>query len=150
MDCENLGVDDQRGAVTTIRRLAALMILIAVSLSVASIVHLVGHVQGRSELYRAQDAGIAEAVIGAVLVAGAVAMVRIPDTARVAGLAATGFAIVGFLVGLSITARAGHLPDIAYHAAVLPLLVITFVALVRIGRRGERHVSQGHRLAQSP
>lgn len=110
------------------------MLLIALSLAVASMVHLLGHVQGRSELYDAEDAGIAEAVICAVLAAGALAMVRNPDRARAVGLAATGFALVGFLVGLSITARAGHLPDIAYHAAVLPVLVIVFAALARMPR----------------
>lgn len=108
------------------------MVLIAVSLTVASIVHLVGHVQGRSDLYDARDAGIAEAVIATVLTAGAVAMVRLPDSGRAVGLGATGFAIVGFLIGLSITARAGHLPDIAYHLAVLPLLIAIFAALVRM------------------
>ena len=108
------------------------MMLIAVSLAIASIVHLVGHVRGRSELYDAHDAGVAEAVIGIVLAAGALAMLRLPGRARALGLAATGFALVGFLVGLSITARAGHLPDIAYHAAILPVLIVMFVTLVRM------------------
>jgi hypothetical protein len=76
-----------------VHRLASLMILIAVSLTVASIVHLVGHVQGRSDLYDATDAGVAEAVIGAVLVAGSVAMIRVPESAGAVGLAATTFAL---------------------------------------------------------
>ena len=126
------------------------MLLITVSLTVASIVHLVGHVQGRSELYDAEDAGIAEALIGAVLAAGAVAMVRIRGRARAVGLAATGFAVVGFLVGLSITARAGHLPDIAYHAAVLPLLVIILVALDRNTRPSKPGASRASEFAQAP
>lgn len=126
------------------------MIAIAVSLTVASIVHLVGHVRGRSELYDAEDAGIAEAVIGAVLAAGAVAMLRVPDRARQAGLAATGFAMVGFLVGLSVTVQAGHLPDIAYHAAVLPLLVVVLVALVRMDRGRVPERRRTRRSAQRP
>jgi peptidoglycan/LPS O-acetylase OafA/YrhL len=113
------------------RRLAAMLFVIAASLAVASTVHLTGHVSGRGGLYDAEDAGIAEAVIGAVLVAGAVVMLRAPDRARGAGLAATGFALAGFLVGLSITARAGRWPDIAYHTTVLPLLVGAFAALYR-------------------
>jgi peptidoglycan/LPS O-acetylase OafA/YrhL len=124
-------MDDRRDTGTTTRRLAGLMIVIAVSLAVASLVHLVGHVEGRADLYDAHDAGIAEAAIGIVLAGGAVAMLRSPDRARAVGLGTLGFAVVGFLVGLSITARAGHLPDIAYHAAVLPLLVVGFVALAR-------------------
>jgi hypothetical protein len=57
-----------------------------------------------------------------------------PGRARPIGLAATAFAIVGFLVGLTITARAGDLPDIAYHTVVLPLLVASFVVLLRTPR----------------
>lgn len=117
------------------RRVATLMIVIAASLAVASTVHLAGHVQGRSDLFDARDAGIAEAVIGAVLLAGAVSMFSVPARARAVGLATTGFAIVGFVVGLSITARAGHLPDIAYHLTVLPFLIGVFVALYRSPRR---------------
>lgn len=120
------------------RRVATLMIVIAASLAVASTVHLAGHVRGRSDLFDARDAGIAEAVIGAVLLAGAAAMFSAPARARTVGLATTGFAIVGFLVGLSITARAGHLPDIAYHLTVLPFLVGAFVALYRSARPGPR------------
>ena len=112
------------------------MIVIAGSLAVASIVHLGGYVQGRSDLFDAGDAGVAEPVIGAVLAAGAAVMLRVPAQTRPVGLAATGFALAGFLVGLSITARAGHLPDIAYHAAVLPLLVGAFVVLYRLPHRG--------------
>lgn len=117
------------------RRVAALMIVIAASLGVASVVHLAGQVQGRSDLFDAGDAGIAEAVIGAVLFAGAVVMLSAPPRARAVGLAATGFAVAGFLVGLSITARAGHLPDIAYHATVLPLLIAACAFLYRSPRR---------------
>ena len=119
------------------RRLAALMVVIAASLAVASIVHLTGHVSGRTDLYDADDAGIAEAVIGVVLAAGAVVMFRSPERARRAGLAATGFALAGFLVGLSITARAGHWPDIAYHTAILPLLLGAFALLYRMPRASQ-------------
>ena len=50
---------------------------------------------------------------GAVLLVGAVAMIRKPERARTIGLTGTGFAILGFLVGLNMTARGGHLPDVA-------------------------------------
>lgn len=126
------------------------MILIGVSLTVASIVHLVGHVEGRSELYDASDAGIAEAVIAAVLTAGAVMMIRVPRSARIVGLAATAFAVAGFLVGLSITARAGHLPDIAFHAAILPLLIVILVAFLRMPRPTQLDPSKPRGLAETP
>src|SRR5438132_481215 len=119
---------------TLARKLAAVMAVVAVSLAIASALHLAGLVHGRGEPYDADDAGIAEAVIGFVLAAAAVAMVRAPARARTVGLAATGFAIVGFGVGLTITAQGGHAPDIAYHLAVLPVLLATFLVLLR-GRR---------------
>jgi hypothetical protein len=114
-----------------VRRVPAVMAAVAATLAVASVLHLSGQVAGRGPLFDSGDAGIAEAVIGAVLAAGALAMVRLPGRARTIGLAATGFAIAGFLVGLSITARAGHWPDIAYHLMVLPVLIATLVALLR-------------------
>jgi len=116
---------------TLVRKVAAVMALVALSLAVASTLHLGGVVHGRGELYDAEDAGIAEAVIGLVLAAATVAMVRAPARARTVGLAASGFAIVGFGVGLTITAEGGHAPDIAYHLAVLPVLLGTFVVLLR-------------------
>jgi hypothetical protein len=118
---------------TRVRLVAALMLVEAASLAVASGLHLSGRVAGRGNLYDAGDAGIAEAVIGAVLLAAAVLMLRRPGLARAAGLAAGGFATLGFLVGLSITARGGHWPDIAYHLTVLPLLVGGLFALWRAG-----------------
>src|SRR5438874_2360829 len=119
---------------TLVRKVAAVMAVVALSLAVASALHLAGLVHGRGEPYDVDDAGIAEAVIGIVLAASAAAMVRAPARARTVGLAATGFAIVGFGVGLTITAEGGHAPDIAYHLAVLPVLLGTFVVLLR-GRR---------------
>jgi hypothetical protein len=123
------------------RGVALVMLFVAVTLAVASAVHLLGDVTGRGALFDADDAGIAEAIICAVLVAAAVAMLRVPRWARAIGIAATGFATAGFLVGLSITARAGRWPDIAYHLALLPVLVGSLVVLVRAGSRGR----VGHR-----
>ena|SRR5436190_16343943 len=116
------------------RNLATVLAVVAVSLFIASALHLSGFVHGRSDIYDADDAGIAEAVIGVVLVVGAVGLVRSAARARAMGLAATGFAVAGFGVGITITAQGGHTPDIAYHAAVLPILIATFVTLVRSAR----------------
>jgi hypothetical protein len=120
---------------TTVRRVAALMALEAGSLAVASALHLSGRVHGRSSPFDADHAGVAEAIIGVVLAVGALTMFRSPKRARTVGIVATGFAIVGFLVGLSMTARGGDLPDIAYHLTVLPLLIGGLVVLVRSGGR---------------
>ena len=114
-----------------VRRVAALMAFEAFTLAVASTMHLSGHVHGRGEPFDANHAGIAEAIIGAMLAAGAVAMLRAPARARTIGVVLNGLAIVGFLNGLSITARGGDAPDIAYHLVVLPLLVASVVVLAR-------------------
>src|SRR5213082_2090565 len=95
-------------ATKNVRRVAVVMVAVAATLAVASALHLSGRVTGRGAPYNGDGAGIAEAVIGIVLVVGAVAMFRLPGRARVIGLAATGFATAGFLLGLSITARGGH------------------------------------------
>ncbi len=104
-----------------VRRVAAGMAFVAATLAVASALHL------------PNDAGIAEALIGVVLAGGAATMLASPRRARAVGLAATGFAIAGFLVGITETVEGGHAPDIAYHATMLPLLVLLLVSLLRTG-----------------
>jgi hypothetical protein len=115
----------------TRRRLATLMTAVAVTLGCASALHLSGGVHGRSSPFDATHAGIAEAVIGIVLAGGAAAVVRFPQRARSIAVAAIGFATVGFVVGLNFTARGGHLPDVIYHVALLPVLLGSLVVLLR-------------------
>jgi drug/metabolite transporter (DMT)-like permease len=112
------------------RRIPLLLALVAATLAVMASVHLAGLLQG-SNPFRPDDAGIAEAVIGAALLVGAAALWR--QTAHRWGLAvaATGFAIVGFVVGLSFTLRGGDAIDVAYHATMLPVLLLALAALVR-------------------
>jgi Na+-transporting NADH:ubiquinone oxidoreductase subunit NqrB len=107
------------------------MISVAATLAVASGLHLSGTAQGRSAPFDAVHAGIAEAVIGVVLVAAAFAMLLLPAPARSIGIAATGFAVAGFLLGLRFTTLGGHRPDIAYHLTVLPVLLASLLILVR-------------------
>lgn len=111
--------------------LALLMLVVAVSLAIASALHLSGLVDGRASTFDPDAAGVAEAVIGAVLVVGAIVMLRSPRRARSAGLAANAFALVGFLIGISETAVGGHAPDIAYHATIIPVLLFIVVVLLR-------------------
>ena len=112
--------------------------VIAGSLAVAAGLHLSGTVGGRSAPYDADSAGIAEAIIGVVLAATATALARSARRARRAGLLGLGFALAGFGIGLSMTAQGGHWPDIAYHVAVLPLLIGCFLALARTPRSSGR------------
>jgi hypothetical protein len=113
------------------RLIAALMALEAASLAVASTLHLASLVHGRGPSFSATWAGAAEAVVGLVLLSGATTLARRGTQGRPAALAATGFATAGFIYGLSITAQAGDLPDITYHATVLPLLILTLVLIIR-------------------
>jgi hypothetical protein len=112
-------------------RIGMLMLFEAATLAVASVLHLAGNVHGRGAPFNAQHAGIAEAIIGAVLAGGALAVVRAPRPARMVGLVTTGFAIVGFLLGLNFTVRGGDSPDVAYHLVMLPILVATLVFIAR-------------------
>jgi transposase len=72
------------------RLIAALMALGAASLAVASALHLAGLVHGRGPSVSATWAGAAEAVIGLVLLAGAITLARRGTEGRPAALAATG------------------------------------------------------------
>ena len=109
-------------------KVAALMGFVAATLVVASALHLAGVVDDGSPPFDPDRAGIAEAVIAAVLAAGAVALVR--GVRRVA-LGSVVFAIAGFGVGLSMTVRGGATGDIAYHATMLPLLLLVLALLSR-------------------
>lgn len=111
------------------RRIAILMGLEVLSLAIISTLHLSGVLAGRGKPFNPTAAGTAEALIGTVLLLGVAALVRDQTRGREAAIAATGFAIVGFLVGLTFTVRGGDAIDIAYHATVLPLLVLTLVVL---------------------
>jgi hypothetical protein len=113
----------------TERRIALLMGLVAASLAVMSILHLAGAFEGRTDA----GAGIPEAIIGVVLVAGALALVRSGN--RRAAVPALGFAIAGFLVGLRFTIGDGGV-QLAYHVAVLPVLVLGLALAIRPARTG--------------
>jgi hypothetical protein len=114
-----------------LRAVAAVLALIAVSLAVAAVRHLTGQVRGRAKPFDSSDAGIAEAIIGTFLASGSTAMFRDVGRVRTIGLAVTTFAIMGFVIGLTITIQAGHLPDVAYHITVLPLLLGSLTILIR-------------------
>lgn len=123
-------------SVTTVqhRRITGLMALLVVSLAVTSALHLSGVVQGRdNRVFNPLGAGVAEAVIGVALVWGAVSLARGSRAGRAVALGTTAFAIAGFGYGLSVSIRGGALPDICYHATVLPVLAATFVLTLRTG-----------------
>jgi hypothetical protein len=114
------------------RLVGAMMGLEALTLAVISPLHLSGVLGGGAKPFNPTAAGTAEAVIGVVLILGALALGRGTARGRDAAVAATAFAIIGFLVGLSFTLRGGDAIDVAYHAVMLPLLLLTMAALLRL------------------
>jgi hypothetical protein len=114
----------------TNRRIAMVMGLVAASLAVMSGVHLAGLLQGSSP-FRPDGAGIAEAIICVAMLVGALALWRTTAHHWGVAVATTGFAIAGFVVGLTFTLRGGEAIDIAYHGTVLPLLLLTLLWLLR-------------------
>lgn len=116
-------------------RIALLMLFEAATLALIASLHLTEGLGGGRKPFRPAAAGIAEAIIGVVLVCGAAALLRGSRQARTIALAATAFAILGFVVGLTFTVRGGGTVDIAYHATLLPLLILTLLLLLSEGER---------------
>ena len=113
------------------RPIAFGMGLEAATLAVMALLHLAGSLGGSLSSFSAPDAGVAEAVIFIVLAYGATGLMKGKPRARAVAIAATVFAIAGFVVGLSETVRGGQALDIAYHVTMLPLLALTLRALMR-------------------
>ena len=84
--------------------------------------------------YEHRKAGVAESVIAAVLIL-ALAVTSLGRTwTRTVGLAAQAFALVGTLIGVfTITIGVGPrtLPDVAYHFAIMAVLIWGLVVAVR-------------------
>jgi hypothetical protein len=111
------------------RPIAILIALEASTLAVMSVLHLTGVLAGGRSPFNRNHAGIAEAVICLVLIGGAGALAGYRRAGRAIALGALGFAILGFIVGLSFTIQGGDAIDIAYHATLLPLLLATLAVL---------------------
>jgi hypothetical protein len=108
--------------------IAALIGLEASTLAVMSALHLTGILAGATRPYSPTAAGIAEAVICVVLTVGAAAIACRTRRGRATAVVTLAFAILGVLAGLTFTIRGGGAIDIAYHATILPLLLITLAA----------------------
>jgi nicotinamide riboside transporter PnuC len=112
------------------RLVAALMAVAATSLAVMSSLHFSGALNG-SKPFDPTRAGIAEALVGAVLLVGAVGLWRRWTHGWAVVVAANIFAVVGFVIGLTRTFQGGSAIDVGYHVTVLPLLVLTLLVLGR-------------------
>ena len=125
------------------RRFAAVMLAEAATFGVASYLHLDGRIPLGFTTITGEHFGrasVPEAVIGAVLAAGAVVVAMAPGRARTAALGATGFAVLGVLAGLGFVATSSrpHIAvDLSYHLTILLVLLAGLVVLVRTGRVGQ-------------
>src|SRR5438067_1173366 len=102
----------------------------AVSFGAAASIHLGVFLHG----YEHQAAATAESTIAAVLIIGFGLTWVMPSRARLTGLVAQGFALLGTLVGVStIVVGVGPrtLPDIIYHVAILGVLTWGLVVTSR-------------------
>jgi hypothetical protein len=114
------------------------MIVAAITLGVASYLHRDGRIPLGFTVLRGEHfagASVPEAVIGFVLALGAAVVLTAPARARPVALGATTFAILGVAYGLSDTVGSGHTTDIAYHCALMALLLATEIILLRRGTR---------------
>jgi hypothetical protein len=113
------------------RRFVVALALQSATLAVFATLHLTGALHIGSASRPSYGAGVAEALICVALLAGAVALARaVPARGRRIALAALGFAIFGFFVGLSFTVGSGDTIDLVYHAVMLPVLMATAALLL--------------------
>jgi len=126
------------------RRYAVVLLAAAATFGIASYLHLDGNIPLGFTTITGEHfsrASIPEAIIGAVLAAGAAIVAAVPGRARTAALGATGFAALGVLAGLGFvlaSSRPHIAADLAYHLTMLLVLLAGLVALVRTGRAGRR------------
>jgi hypothetical protein len=84
--------------------------------------------------YEHQKAGAAESVIAAVLIIGVALTSLGPTWTRRVGLAAQVFALLGTLIGvftIAIGVGPRTMPDVAYHFAIVAVLIGGLVVAVR-------------------
>jgi len=118
------------GNETTMTRLMLLLLVEGATFIAASLVHRGVLIGG----YEHDKAAVAETVIGAVLLAGAVLSWVRPARARPIALAAQTFALLGTIVGvftIAIGVGPRTTPDVAYHASILASLFAGLVLAAR-------------------
>jgi heme A synthase len=125
--------NDRRGGAPRLFGLA--LLAEAATLGIASYLHRDGHIPLGFTVVRGEQftaASVPEAVIGAILAAGAAIVLTAPDRARRAALFATAFGVFGVLAGVAFVVTSGRPSiaiDLAYHAILLAALTTTLVLL---------------------
>jgi hypothetical protein len=126
----------------------------AATLGIASYLHRDGHISLGFTVVRGEQftgASVPEAVIGAILAAGATIVLTAPDRARRAALFATAFGVFGVLAGVAFVVTSGRPSiaiDLAYHAILLAALTTTLV-LLALRRPVYGGSSEGARIRRS-
>jgi hypothetical protein len=126
------------------RHYAIVMLAAAATFGIASYLHLDGRIPLGFTTITGEHFGrasVPEAVIGAVLAAGAIVVAMAPGWAGTAALGATGFAALGVLAGLGfvLTSSRPHIAvDLAYHLTMLLMLLAGLTVLVRTDRVRQR------------
>lgn len=122
-----------------------LLAVAAVTLAIASLLHFGVSIPlgGTTVSDPFAGAAVPEAVIAVVVAAGAAAALARQPIASWVTPAAAVFALAGTLYGLTVTLRRGEAGDIAYHLALLTMLVAG-AALLLIGALRSRRGTIGH------
>ncbi|HUY45919.1 MAG TPA: hypothetical protein VMV92_09365 [Streptosporangiaceae bacterium] len=126
-----------QGVRRTAPGIGVLMLCEAITLGVASYLHMQGRIPLGFTTIRGenfQGAATPEAVIGAVLAVVAVLVLAFPRAPRWLPVAATGFAILGVIVGMAVLLignRSSITVDLAYHSALMAALLVTLIMLLR-------------------
>ena len=110
--------------------LPRLLLFEAATYAIASLVHFGVLIRG----FEHDRAGTAEAIIAAVLLAGLATTLLRPGWTRSTAFLAQLFALIGTFVGLfSIVVGFGPrtVPDVAYHAAIVVVLLVGLVVTWR-------------------
>jgi hypothetical protein len=111
-------------------KLRRFMLFEAATFILAALIHYGLLISG----YEHREARIAESVIAIVLLTGAALTWVRPAWVRRVGLAAQGFALLGTLVGIftiAIGIGPRTLPDIAYHIAIVIVLIWGLIITAR-------------------
>jgi hypothetical protein len=116
------------------RGILALLAFGATTLAVISAIHLAGATPERQAARQRLRRRNRRKPSRLVLVSAIATNLRHSPRGWLAAVTAVGFAIVGFLLGLSFTLRGGSNADIAYHANMLPILIATLALLLRPSR----------------
>jgi heme A synthase len=135
------------------RLFALAMLAEAATLGIASYLHRDGHIPLGFTVVRGEQftgASVPEAVIGAILAAGAAIVLTVPGRARRAALFATGFGVFGVLAGVGFVLTSGRPSiaiDLTYHATLLAALIMTLVLLaLRRPRAASERVPERQRV----